>query len=215
MLKVFSAHRFFSYVGPTTLLVPSKPYFCWHADHSKSSVLQTQHFSHFLVIHHVTAPPTFSHSLQLDPIPFICAKIEKIQTWKLCMCCILQWCLNYCIVKLSKDLLSVLGISLSVFLKVPKENSVFSTFVRDLFLSDVNKSYTHIYFVVKFQGFFFLLKKEREQQEFCFLKENYVDQNAYFWHLFFVVFLLFCCKIANKVDSEISTRLQFWYEEIK
>lgn len=77
------------------------------------------------------------------------------------MCCILQWCLNYCIVKLSKDLLSVLSISLSVFLKVPKENSVFSTFVRDLFLSDVNKSYTHIYFVVKFQGVFFSIKKRK------------------------------------------------------
>lgn len=103
----------------------------------------------------VTAPPTFSHAVQLYPVPFICAKIEKILTWKFCLCCVLQWCLNCYIVKLSKDLLRVLGISLNIFHKIPKENSMFSTLVRDLFLSDVNKSYTCIYFVVKFQGLFF------------------------------------------------------------
>lgn len=104
---------FFFYVGPTTLLVPSKPYFCWHTDHSESSVFQTQHFSHFLVIPHVLLhllPPTFSHAVQLYPVPFICAKIEKILTWKFCLCCVLQWCLNCYIGKLSKDLLRVLGI---------------------------------------------------------------------------------------------------------
>lgn len=77
------------------------------------------------------------------------------------MCCVLQWCLNYYTVKLSKDLLSVLGISLNIFHKVPKENSLFSALVRDLFLSDVNKSYTCTYFVVKFQGFFFYFKKKK------------------------------------------------------
>lgn len=57
-----------------------------------------------------------------------------------------------------ENLLSVLSISLNIIHKLLKENFVLSTFRRDLFLSDVNKSHTGTYVVFKCQGIF--LKKD-------------------------------------------------------